>query len=289
MTCNRLILTIALVLGMGGAAAACVSDVPIDNDRTASRLTPDAGSDDDDSASDDDDDDESTTPVKDAGASAVKDSGKAAAKDAGSSNPTTGEDASTGGEGVVPTDPTTPTDPTMPTDPTTPTDPTEPTEPMMSVVAGSAPKNKCAANSKASGTMCGGYYCGVTQAQIEAEMPADTLCGASASEGACNNKLPQKVGDCSVEAISANPLVAINMDFDSIRPAVRTCVNKDAELKEKTPSVCLDCFLDAAVCAGKNCLDKCISDANDKGCLDCRTKFKCDTAVFDCAKLISPL
>jgi hypothetical protein len=62
----------------------------------------------------------------------------------------------------------------------------------------------------------------------------------------------------------------------------------DAELKAKTPQACLNCFLDAAVCAGKNCIEECIDDANAPKCLKCRIDKKCDTKVFGCAKIVNP-
>lgn len=288
MTPIRLILSTALLLGIGGATA-CVSSDPIDNDCTAATLK-DAGSDDeeDDEEKATTDDDDEPVAVKDAGKAptTVKDAGKAptTVKDAGKTEPT-----EPGGEGQEPTEtadggtpPATTTDAGT-TEPTEPTEPAEPTEPIMSVVPGSATKAKCSSYGKASGTMCAGYFCGVTLEQIEAEMPKDNICGENAVQGACDNKLPTELAKCARSVKSANALAS----NDELRPKVRDCVFMNAELKEKTPLPCMDCFLDAAICAGDKCLIDCLA-GDSKGCDSCRAKNKCDAMVFSCAGLISP-
>lgn len=280
MTRIRLILSTALLLGIGGASA-CVSADPVDNDRTAATLK-DAGSDDEDEATDDE-----PVATKDAGKpTTAKDAGKpTTVKDTGTTEPTDPGDEGGGDEGQEPTTavdggtPTTTVDGGKePTDP----EPTDP-EPIMSVVPGSAPKAKCSSYGKASGTMCAGYFCGVTKEQIEAEMPKDNICGANAVEGACDNKLPTELAKCARSVKSSMPLAS----NDELRPKVRDCVFMVAELKEKTPLPCMDCFLDAAICAGDKCLIECLA-GDSKGCDTCRAKNKCDATVFTCAGLISP-
>jgi len=278
MTSTRFALFLSLVLGLGGAAIACVDEGSIDNDRTAGSLG--SGSKDDDDTEDD------TVAEKDAGKPVVKDAGK----DAGKAPVTEPSDEADPGDETDPGDQTpgepkidsgTPTEPK----PDAGTDPETPAEPIMSVVPGSATKAMCSSYGKASGTMCAGYFCGVTQEQIAAEMPKDNICGENAVAGACDNKLPMALGKCAREVKSA--IENLGATNDALRPKVRDCVFKDAEIKMKTPLPCMDCFLDAALCAGDNCLVECLA-GDSKGCDTCRAKNKCDATVFTCAGLISP-
>lgn len=155
--------------------------------------------------------------------------------------------------------------------------------PVVKVVAGSATKNKCTSYTKASGSMCGGYFCGVTEEQIAAEVPADTLCGDMAATGACDNKLPTALAKCARDIKSGSPLSS----NDELKPMIQACVFKDADLKANTPQPCMDCFLTAATCAGDNCLVECLT-GDSKDCDACRAKNKCDSTVFTCANLPSP-
>ena len=157
------------------------------------------------------------------------------------------------------------------------------TTPVVKVVGGSATKNMCLSYTKPMGDKCGGYFCGVTQDQIAAEMPADTLCGASAAEGACNNKLPTLLASCARDIKSGSPLAS----NDELKPMIQACVFKDADIKAKTPQPCMDCFLTAATCAGDKCLVECLT-GDSKECDACRATNKCDTTVFTCANVVSP-
>jgi hypothetical protein len=293
MDTRKLLVGTFSALSFAAIAGACVQTPSIDNDRFASNLGGDAGggSSDEDDSDDSTDDDDTVTPVAnaDTGAPVVKDAGKpptntppSQSSDAGTQTPpTTQAPPNTQTPPVSEGGGSAPVEATPDPEPDTAEPPPPPA--MMSVVPGSATKAKCTSYTKVSGTMCGGYFCGVTQEQIAAEMPADTLCGENAIQGACDNKLPTAVAKCAREVKSANALASNAQN----RPKVQDCVFKDADLKENTPLPCMSCFLDAAECAGDNCLVECLA-GDSKNCDACRAKNKCDLKVFTCAKLISP-
>ena len=161
--------------------------------------------------------------------------------------------------------------------------PTQPPVTVTSVVPGSAIKAQCSSYVLANGSMCGGYFCGVTQAQLAAEMPADNLCGSNAAASTCNNTLFKTVANCARDVRSANA-VATNAEM---RPKIQECVFKDSELQAKTPLACLSCYLDAAECLNDSCLVECLT-GDSKGCDTCRVKNGCHTKALLCAKLPNP-
>ena len=82
-------------------------------------------------------------------------------------------------------------------------------------------------------------------------------------------------------------LVTIAASNYSLRPMIQDCVYKDATIKAKVPPACLSCFIDAAVCAGDNCLLQCLS-GDSPTCDSCRKQNDCEQPVFSCGGLPSP-
>jgi hypothetical protein len=72
-----------------------------------------------------------------------------------------------------------------------------------------------------------------------------------------------------------------------LRPLIRDCVFEDAEIEQMVNPDCLSCFIDAAQCAGDNCLIECLS-GDSPGCDACRLENDCEQPVFACTALPSP-
>lgn len=157
---------------------------------------------------------------------------------------------------------------------------TTPPVTVMSVVPGSATKAQC--SSYGTGASCDGYYCGVTMANLIAEMPADTLCGSGAASIACDNALVLAVSRCSRSAKSSNTL-ATNAE---LRPLIRQCVLRDTAY-QTVPDACLSCFVEQSDCDNDHCLLECLA-GDSKACDTCRVKNGCHTKAILCAKLPNP-
>jgi hypothetical protein len=184
--------------------------------------------------------------------------------------PATGETSEVGVAGA-PADPGT-TDPGT-TDPGT-------TAPNPALVAGTG--TKCASYATPANGKCGTYYCGVDLATLSMALDPSTMCGKDA-DFTCNGNLVPAVGTCARRVKSEN-LFDSN---DALRPKVEACVYEDAVIKEKVPNACLACFINAAICAGDNCLTQCLA-GDSPGCDSCRKQNNCEAPVFSCAGLPSP-
>ena len=129
---------------------------------------------------------------------------------------------------------------------------------------------------------CGGYYCGVDQATLQKAVDPSAKCGGDV-DLLCSNKVVIAVGMCARQIKSAMPL-ATN---DELRPMVQACVFEDAEIKMKTSPECLNCTIDAAACAGDNCLIQCLA-GDSAQCDSCRKMNNCEMPVFTCGGLPAP-
>ena len=129
--------------------------------------------------------------------------------------------------------------------------------------------------------MCNGYYCGVSEAQIAAAMPADSLCGNPADT--CQGTLVDRVSACTRDIVIAN----LGTPSAQLRSQIEACVYSDAPTKEKVAPACLGCFLDSAGCVVDNCLMDCVVDG--PACDSCRLRSNCIQPVFGCAKVPNPL
>jgi hypothetical protein len=152
--------------------------------------------------------------------------------------------------------------------------------PNPALVAGTG-KN-CASYAMPSNGKCGTYYCGVDQATLTMAIDPMAVCGGD-PDFTCNGNLVTSVGSCARMVKSAN-IAASN---DTLRPLVQDCVYKDATIKAKVPPACLSCFVNAAVCAGDNCLLQCLS-GDSPACDNCRKQNNCEQPVFSCGGLPSP-
>lgn len=223
-----------------------------DDDSTGQTDDDDTSSTDDDSSSTDDGSDDTSSDDEDIDAGTTSDAGKDAGKDA-STGTDAGKDASTS---------------------------TDAGKPATSTIAGSATKNKCSSYGAAKSGMCGSYYCGVTEAQIMSELPADTLCPDPTR--ICDATLVKVVGDCARNTKALN----LGLANAQLKPKVEACVLKNPTFADLSTS-CIGCFLDVALCAGDKCLLECLT-GDSAGCDSCRAKNNCDKPVFSCAKLPNP-
>ena len=129
--------------------------------------------------------------------------------------------------------------------------------------------------------MCNGYFCGVTEAQVAAAMPADSLCGNPADT--CQGTLVDRVAACTRNIVIAN----LGTPAAQLRPQIEACVYSDEQIKATVASACLGCFLDSAGCVVDNCLMDCVVDG--PACDSCRLRSNCIQPVFGCAKVPNPL
>jgi hypothetical protein len=151
------------------------------------------------------------------------------------------------------------------------------------LVAGTATAAGCSSYQLPAAGMCGGYYCGVDQATLTQALDAAATCGGD-PEFTCDGRLVLVVGDCARGVKSAMPF-ASNAE---LRPMIEACVRADADIPQDLPADCLVCFVDAAVCAGDNCLIECLS-GDSPGCDSCRIENDCQQPVFACGGLPNPL
>jgi hypothetical protein len=150
-----------------------------------------------------------------------------------------------------------------------------------SPLAGSAASNECSSYGEAKPGLCSGYFCGVTEAQVAAAMPADSVCPDPTY--LCEGTLLTAVAKCARSTIIAN----LGSPIEPLKPKMEACVFADATIKDTVSAECVGCYLTAATCAATNCLVPCLSDG--PSCDQCRAKFNCEKPVFECAKIPSPL
>lgn len=151
----------------------------------------------------------------------------------------------------------------------------------VSPFAGSAAASQCMSYTQAKPGMCSGYFCGLTESQVTAAMPADSICPDP--KLLCEGTLLTAVAKCARSTIIAN----LGSPIDPLKPKMEECVFADATVKDKVSKQCVGCYLSAAACAATNCLVPCLSDS--PACDQCRAKNNCEKPVFECAKLPSPL
>lgn len=154
--------------------------------------------------------------------------------------------------------------------------------PPSSELEGTVQSANCQSFTEMSGDKCQGWYCGVTEAQLEAAVNPKARCGGDVGL-LCRGTVTTKVGECAREEKLADP-AATN---DVLRPRVRECAYEDDEIKEKVPEDCLDCIIEVAACAADNCLGACLT-GDSTGCDTCRINNNCDPEVFRCGQIPSP-
>jgi hypothetical protein len=149
-------------------------------------------------------------------------------------------------------------------------------------VAGSAVRAGCSSYQPPGNGMCGGYFCGVTEAILEQESTPNAKCSSTAAFK-CEGRIVLVVGACARRIKSAMPFAS----NDQLRPMIRDCIYEDAEIKQMVQAECLDCFIDAAQCAGDNCLVECLA-GDSASCDACRRDNNCEQPVFPCTGLPNP-
>lgn len=151
----------------------------------------------------------------------------------------------------------------------------------VSPLSGTATTGKCLSYSKGDAGMCSGYFCGVTEAQLTAAMPTDSVCPLPTE--VCQGAITAAVAQCTRSTVIAN----LGKPVDPLKPQIQECFYKNEALKAKVSTSCLGCYLNVATCAASHCLVECLSDS--PACDTCRKKNNCDAPIFECAKLPSPL
>lgn len=144
------------------------------------------------------------------------------------------------------------------------------TKPDLPPVAGTAESSSCYSYTKANGTMCASYYCGVTVEQLKAESSTSGAC--KDVEYACNGDLSNVTTACA-RRINATMFGASD---SALRAATAACVFENADAREHVEPECLDCFLDSLECISTACLIQCLQGdspqcercAREAGCLD---------------------
>jgi hypothetical protein len=149
-------------------------------------------------------------------------------------------------------------------------------------VAGSALRAGCSSYQPPANGMCGGRYCGVTEEMIARESTPNAKCSSTAAFK-CEGRIVLVVGACARRIKSAMPFAS----NDELRPMIRDCVFEDAEIKQMLNDECLSCFIDAAQCAGDNCLIECLA-GDSASCDTCRLDNNCEQPVFPCTGLPNP-
>jgi hypothetical protein len=157
-----------------------------------------------------------------------------------------------------------------------------PPAPGTSAISGSATRAQCTSYRGTSYPFCGGYFCGVTEEQIAAALPAQTPCGSSAATLACDNTLQSTVARCAREARSSDVLAST----PELRPLIESCALKNGALSA-TPAACLSCYVRASECDADHCLLECLT-GDSRNCEACRAKNSCNTAALTCAGLPNP-
>jgi hypothetical protein len=149
-------------------------------------------------------------------------------------------------------------------------------------VAGSALAAGCLSYQPPANGMCGGYYCGVTEEIIAREATPNAKCSSTAAFK-CEGRIVLVVGACARMLKSSMPFAS----NDELRPLIRDCVFEDAEIAQMVHAECLSCFIDAAQCAGDNCLIECLA-GDSANCDACRIDNNCEQPVFPCTGLPNP-
>jgi hypothetical protein len=151
-------------------------------------------------------------------------------------------------------------------------------------VAGTAESAQCTSFVAATDSACYGYYCGVTEATIAAELSSSRKCQIPA-DMLCAGTVPQKVATCA-RSVKSNPANIFASD-EEIRQETQDCVFEDAAIKAVASEDCMGCYLDGAQCASDNCLTQCLT-GDSADCDACRMENNCNQPVPGCGGLPTP-
>ena len=142
--------------------------------------------------------------------------------------------------------------------------------------------NNCESYTLPKAEMCGSWYCGVNLQTLKQAIAPAAVCGNSV-DLICTGSAVAVVADCA-------RMIKLSMPFasnDQLRPMVRECALKDAQLQQGTKNECLDCIFAGFACTADNCLAQCLA-GNSPDCDKCRLEAKCDQSSFECAGLPWP-
>jgi hypothetical protein len=145
--------------------------------------------------------------------------------------------------------------------------------------SGDASTFACKANTPATATMCGGSHCLQTPAQLK----------ASVMSGAACSKTEELDQFCSLQSIGAVQMCIIQnyQKPEAERAAaVKACATP---MLPAYTSGCLDCFVQSAVCAAKECLTVCVADPGAAACDQCRVEKGCIPSFYTCAGIDNPI
>ena len=129
------------------------------------------------------------------------------------------------------------------------------------------------------GDKCSGFYCNVTVPDIMSHFPLTGKCTAFSAAQICTGALPTHTGECAQEQSGAS---------EGNRATMLSCIKGKGDYAAATDD-CLNCFVNAAICASDNCLLDClINGTASEPCETCRNANNCNKPVPACAGLPNP-
>jgi hypothetical protein len=158
-------------------------------------------------------------------------------------------------------------------------------QPVESQIDGTAESAMCGSASPRTASTCYGYYCGVSEEMVAAELsptrkcqlPADMLCAGTVS---------QKVTECAPPIVQA---AVFNGDSDeTIRTKIQACIYEDQAIKAVASEECISCYVEGAMCSKEHCTFQCVQNPTSSGCDACRMQNNCNQPVPGCAQLPDP-
>jgi hypothetical protein len=131
---------------------------------------------------------------------------------------------------------------------------------------------------------CYYFYCYQTEESLLSEATQGGKC-ANAKDVAiqCEGESVTTVAKCARD----NAAVLADQKEGAFAEAVRACARRNAKLAEFSDG-CLDCNVESAVCAARECIFECVS-GDSVNCDKCRQTKKCTPDFYTCAGLPDPL
>jgi hypothetical protein len=127
--------------------------------------------------------------------------------------------------------------------------------------------------------MCGGPHCQQTQAQLRASAPTTATCGSDMEiAGLCTQAVVKTVSTCTVTHA---------FDPEASREANITTCARMTHGSTELSDACMNCYVDAALCAVNHCLQVCLNP-NTTICDDCRIANGCVSAFYTCGGVPQP-
>jgi hypothetical protein len=136
---------------------------------------------------------------------------------------------------------------------------------------------------------CGGSHCTQTESELKATAVANATCGGEVEiRSFCSLEAVNVVAQCT-----RNSLGSIGDDATFSNSITACATTPSAQNMTVVPtgfsSTCLNCFVDSAKCAAKNCLVECAANDKTPQCDECRINKGCIGSFYQCAGITNPL